>query len=74
MAKRANIACTLRRAPGKISESAPNGVVWRDSGSDRICIAWYGGNGHAGDHIAGLKTRDARLLQKRLKQFLDAGG
>lgn len=74
MAKRKNIACTLRKAPGKISDSAPNGVVWRDHGSDRVCIAWYPSKGAAGDHIGGLTTRDAALLQKRLKQFLDAGG
>jgi hypothetical protein len=74
MTKRKNIACTMRRAPGKISDSAPNGVVWRDMQSDRICIAWYQQKGHGGDHIAGLTTRDARLLQKRLKQFLDFGG
>lgn len=74
MPKRKNIACMLRRAPGKLKDSAPNAYIWRDQKTDRVHIAWYETKEHAGDHIGGLRSIDARMLSRRLKQFLEAGG
>lgn len=70
MAKRKNIICCMRDVNG--GNVPRNGVVARDV-DDRIHISWTPVDQHT-QHLTDLTSRDARLLAKRINQFLDAGG
>jgi hypothetical protein len=59
------------RVPGKY----PNGHVVRSKDDDKICIHWQPDEtGWRDQTLTRLSTRDARLLAKRINQFIDAGG
>jgi len=70
MPKRKNIMCMMRDFGMKPN----NGGVARCEQTDKIHIFWREPDASITDHISGLSTRDARLLAKRINQFLDAGG
>lgn len=50
-----------------------NGYVARDPETDYLQIAWTSAESDT-QYLTGLSTRDARLLAKRINQFLDNGG
>jgi hypothetical protein len=74
MPKRANIVCVLRKPLGNIQGGAPNAVVFRNPLDDRIGVVWYPTKDGGAEHLTRLTSADARLLAKRLNQFLDAKG
>jgi hypothetical protein len=74
MRKRANIVCVLRKPRKKIRDAAPNAAVYRNSLDDRITVCWYQNKDGMAEYLTGLRSIDARLLARRLKQFLDADG
>jgi hypothetical protein len=65
--KRKNIACMLRKF-----NTFPNGAVWRDD-DDLIHISYRASDG---GFIQGIvcSQADARLIARRINQFIDAGG
>lgn len=69
--KRKNIICCLRN-PNDLREKG-NGSVGRDD-VDEIYINFIPRYSGEVEFITGLTSRDARLLAKRINQFLDAGG
>ena len=69
--KRKNIMCVMRNAE-KLSD-ARNGYVVRDPATDTVQIAWTQKLQYT-QYLTDLSTRDARLLAKRINQFLDGGG
>jgi len=52
---------------------AKNGYVARYREDDTVYIHWKPVDG-VQQVLTGMSTRDARLLAKRINQFLDAGG
>ena len=68
MAKRKNIFCALRKGSEK-----NNGYVFRDAKSDKIVIQ-YTDKHNIKYMIANLDTYTARLMARRINQFIDAGG
>lgn len=68
--ERKNIMACMRAL--KSTSSARNGTVCRDQ-EDRINISWCPVEGYE-QYLVDLTTYDARLLAKRINQFLDAGG
>lgn len=70
--KRANIICVLRKPLDPIRDG--NGVVLRNLLDDSVLIGWSRRGSETVDYLTGLTRRDARLLAKRINQFLDAGG
>lgn len=75
MTKRRNIAVVLR-PPLWPSEGKGSGSIQRIARTDEIVIKWVPRENQQPEveYLTGLTTRDARLLAKRLNQFLDAGG
>ena len=71
MAKRKNIVCVLRRCKTYTLEPN-NGMVARDP-QDQIYIRWVPCTGER-QTLSGMSSREARLLAKRINQFLDSGG
>jgi len=67
MPKRKNIMCALRK-----SGEYPNGEVCRNSDDD-IIITYTGGAGWPTINICCTQA-DARLIAKRINQFIDEGG
>lgn len=73
--KRKKFVCQMRPPlSGKLIDSAPNGIVMRDHMTDKVCIWWYPSKTEAGQRLSGMTSADARLLAKRINQFLDDGG
>lgn len=70
MAKRKNMICCMRSLEN--TSSPRNGVVGRDS-NDRIYIGWTPVDGCT-QYLDDLTSRDARLMAKRINQFLDNSG
>lgn len=66
--KRKNIVCSLR----SLLQRERNGIVARGA-DDRVHIAWKEPSGYW-QYLTGMTSRDARLLAKRINEFLDAGG
>ena len=67
MKKRKNIMCALRK-----SGDYPNGEVYRNS-EDDIVITYTEGAGWPIKYIC-CSQADARLIARRINQFIDAGG
>ena len=70
--KRRNIICVMRKFKGG-SIGDNNGEVFRDE-DDKIWLRWIPKGERLAESIGGLSTHDARLLAKRINQFLDHGG
>jgi len=70
MPKRKNIMFLMRN----FQMGPNNGGVSRCQQTDKIHIFWRQPDAGINDHLSGLSTQDARLLAKRINQFLDAGG
>lgn len=68
--KRKNIICAMRK--GRLNKVL-NGYVARERETDLIQIAWTPYEQYT-QYLTGLSTGDARLLAKRINQFLDGGG
>jgi len=69
MAKRKNISCRINNDSGC---SIGNGEVVRERESDTIQLMATTISGR--QYITGLTTKQARMLAKRINQFIDAGG
>ena len=69
MKKRANITCQINMKPWS---ALGNGSVTRERKHDTIQIHATTISGE--QYITGLTTRQARILAKRINQFIDAGG
>lgn len=67
MKKRKNILCRLRKS------GHPNGYVVRSKEDDNIII-YYQPREREYYKTLRLPQKDARLLAKRINQFLDSGG
>ena len=67
--KRANIICQINM---KAWNARGNGSVSRERQHDTIQIMATTISGE--QYITGLTTRQARMLAKRINQFIDAGG
>ena len=67
MPKRKNIICALRKLG-----VYPNGEIYRNS-DDEIIITYTYEKGWPTKYICCTQA-DARLIAKRINQFLDAGG
>ena len=72
MPKRRNIICVMRRPLFPIKDG--NGVVLRNHMDDTVYIGWSQRGEETVTYLTGLTSSDARLLARRINQFLDGGG
>jgi hypothetical protein len=68
MQKRKNFICMLRKYG-----LWPNGAIERDPETDEVVISFYKGK-NCGISFISCKQNDARLIARRINEFLDGGG